>query len=428
MSRTFALSPLAALDKTSIRAKEISSRTMTPLLPSTNKSALRLRLAFCHNGIDHYDKLFLDRFASEFETYLLTFLPPVLSFKRVRVIQLPDFGKTMKIRKLNNIRIAIGTLWRIIQLRRYLSSIKPDISIGNWVTTYGLYASICRQKPFVLFAYGSDIIVDPHRSFLHRLITARVIESADILLIDSEVQRRSVLALGCSPSKIVSFPWVNLDDLKEITADRTIRKRLKWQSKIVVVCVRKHEPIYSVDTLIRAIPLVLAKRPDVRFLIFGQGAQTRLLIQLAKELKVTGAVSFAGNVPRTQLLRYVKDCDVYVTPSLSDGCSSSLLEAMTLDTPVVVSSIPGNAEWISDGHNGVMFKPRDPTRLANAILRVVTNPQEAREYAHRASKEVRDRVDWRLASRELIERMYQAYATYEKTSHGQKNSNISSLQ
>ena len=282
---------------------------------------------------------------------------------------------------------------------------RARIVIGNWVTTYGLYASLCGLRPFVLFAYGSDIMVEPYRSFVHRWLTMRVIRSADLVVVDSEVQRRALLSLGGLPGKTMCFPWIDLKDMSETVADRTLRNKLNWNDKIVVVSVRKHEPIYAVDTLIRAIPIVLARSSDVRFMVFGSGTQTSRLIRLAEELKAEQFVHFSGTVPRDKLLAHVKGCDIYVSTSLSDGTSSSLVEAMVLGVPVVVTSITGNAEWISDNVNGLMFEKEDSEGLARIIIDLARNSANRDRLAAAAMKHLRERVKWETASAELIRRM-----------------------
>ena len=173
-------------------------------------------------------------------------------------------------------------------------------------------------------AYGRDIVLDPYRSLIHRFITTKVIRSADVVLVDSEIHRKAALSLACMPQRLVSFPWVNLDDLVGITNDSSLRCKMGWDDKMIVVSVRRHESYLAVDTLIRAIPFVVAKSQNVRFLVFGRGTQTQRLLKLAQDLKIERYVYFAGWVPRKELLRCVKDCDIYVSTSLTDGTSSSL--------------------------------------------------------------------------------------------------------
>lgn len=390
-----------------LKSPEMNIPANTSRSPA-NRTWRPLRLIFAHDGIARYDRLFLKRFAQEFVPYLVTFTTPTEVEPygvQTHIVRLPDFGKAIAFRRINRLRIVVGTLWRIIQLRRCLNSIRPDLVIANWVTTYGLYASICRWRPFVLFVYGSDVLVDPYRSLLHLFVTQMVLRSADLILVDSKVQKEAVLLLGASRDKIISFPWVNLNDLRDVSADSGLRKRLGWEGKTVIISARAHEPHYSVATLIRAIPSIVSQFPNARFLIFGNGTQTATLVKLVRELDVETYVHFAGMVPRPNLLRYMKNCDIYVSTSLTDGCSSTLLEAMYFELPVIVTPIPGNTEWVSDSVNGLFFDREDPSALARAVLHLLKNPKDAERLAHRAAELVRERVDWEAATGELITKM-----------------------
>lgn len=387
------------------------NRFVETLMTDSNHA---LRLIFASNGDEPCDSLFASRFAEEFETHFVTFVRPTQDLKASQVSQLADFGPHLNIRRLNNLRIVIGTLWRIFQMKRYLKLIRPDIVVSNWVTTYGLYASVCGWRPFVLFAWGSDILIDPHRSFLHRHITRRVLDSADLVVLNSEAQRRAALELGCNPGKMISFPWVALEDLRQTVRDPTYRKQLGWQREKIVVSVRKHEPVYDVKTLIQAIPRILAQAPHIRFLIFGEGTQTPMLANLAREKKVEPFVHFAGDVPRRKLLGYVMDCEIYVSTSLSDGSSSSMLEAMSLGLPVVVTAIQGNAEWVSNGNTGLMFNGGDVDGLINSILWILDNPDQATAMKLRARRDIINRVSFDRATSRLIQRFYSVWKDYAR--------------
>ena len=383
-------------------------------MPSTLiESKKRLRVVFGHNGLEAYDRLFLQSLASSFDIHLATFVTPTQVPKDL-VVKLPDFGRPLRIRGLNKFRVAIGAFWRIFQFGRHLKSFSPDVVIGNCVTTYGLYTAVCRWKPFVLFVYGSDVLVDPYRSPLHYAVTVWILRNADLILVDSAVQKEAVLALGGDPKRVICFPWVNLNDTRSVTRDSSFRSKLHWEDKIVVVSVRKHEPLYAIDTLIRAIPEVLARHHNVRFLIFGEGTQTTQLVNLADRLGVKEWLHFAGDVSRRALLGYMRDCDIYVSTSLSDGCSSSLLEAMSLGVPVIVTSIPGNLEWVSNSVNGITFEKMDAHGLAQAILRLVLDPADAEIFGRRASDDLRNRVDWNTAINELVDRIRVCWNSYAK--------------
>lgn len=365
-------------------------------------------------GISLYDRLFLEALSSFFDIYLVTFSEPTQVPAGVHIVRLPDFGRPSNIRKINNLRMIVAALFRIIMFRFCAKCIEPDVVVGNIVQTYGLYSSLSGCKPFVLFAYGTDILIDAYRSFLHRFISSRIVRSADLVLVDSEVQRRAVRSLGCSPQKIISFPWVDIKQLQGVKRDQSIRTLLGWRHMPVVVSVRKLEPVYAVETLIRAIPAVVTQYPNARFLVFGDGSQSAHLTTLARELSVDSYIHFAGKYPRSSLLRYLQDCDVYVSTSVSDGCSSSLLEAMYLGIPVVVTSIPGNTEWIADRVSGLTFDKQDSGALAAAIVWLLAHPNEALRLSRIANELVSKRVNWDEAIRELVGRIYGVTAAIKK--------------
>jgi glycosyltransferase involved in cell wall biosynthesis len=371
-----------------------------------------LRLAFCHDGTGTYSQLFLRSFASKYRTYLVTFARPKEIPDGIYLVPLRDFGSPLPIRTLNKLRIAVGTVWRIVQMCFCFRRLQPDIVVGNYATTYGLYVAACKFRPFVLFTYGSDVLIDPKRSLLHRWITRRVIQSADLIQVDSEVVRRAAISLGGSPAKIVTFPRFDLNDLRNVEHDSSFRRALGWNDKTVVVSVRLHEKLYDLDTLIRAIPIVVSRRCDIRFLVFGGGAQTAKLVKLASELNVRAFIHFMGFVPRHKMMQCLGSCDIYVSTSPSDGTSSSLLEAISLEIPVVATRIPGNAEWISDRVDGLLFESHDHSSLAEAILHLTARRAEASRLARRAKQRLMQSVNWDFAFKELVRRTDNVYVKH----------------
>ena len=87
------------------------------------------------------------------------------------------------------------------------------------------------------------------------------------------------------------------------------------------------------------------------------------------------------------------EADILVHPSLEEGYSNSLLEAMAAGRPVVATAVGGNVEAVADGVTGLLVPPRDEKALFEAMSRVLSNPQEARLMGARACTSVRQRHD-----------------------------------
>ena len=97
------------------------------------------------------------------------------------------------------------------------------------------------------------------------------------------------------------------------------------------------------------------------------------LKKLTKDLRISDHVDFVGAVPHQKVAEYLQASQIYLSMSLSDGASTSLLEAMACGTFPIVSDIPANREWIVDGDNGFLVSPLDPKKLAQQIMEVFNN-------------------------------------------------------
>lgn len=352
-------------------------------------------LAYAHDGANEYDLLFLDYLVKKNVVYLLTFYRnPRFVPRKTAIMRMPKIFCAPTEKAEGPYMYALFPL-RALLLRLYLKLIKPQVVLGCMATKYGFYIAVSRFKPFILIIWGSDILVAPKRFFLFRFMAKYAIKSADAVVIDSEVQRKTAIQLGCSPEKILEFPWFDLKDINVYTSKSTIRDKLGWHENPIVVSTRKHELFYGVQYFIEAIPKVVNTLPEARFLIVGRGRLTERLKRRVKELGIEKYVRFMGYLPREDAIACVNASDVYVSTSFSDGTSASLLEAMALGVPSVVTDIPGNKEWIKDGWNGYLVPVKDPKSLAEKIVQLIRDKEVGERLGENARNTVENKVNWR---------------------------------
>jgi glycosyltransferase involved in cell wall biosynthesis len=151
------------------------------------------------------------------------------------------------------------------------------------------------------------------------------------------------------------------------------RERRSNGQSLTILSNRNLLPPYNVSLLVRAIPHVLHEEPGAKFLIAGNGSEKGQLEREAVALKVNPSVQFLGRVPHERMADLLAQADVYVSTSLHDGTSVSLLEAMAAGTFPVVTDIPANREWIKDGQNGFLVSTRDEKLLARKIVDALRN-------------------------------------------------------
>jgi glycosyltransferase involved in cell wall biosynthesis len=109
--------------------------------------------------------------------------------------------------------------------------------------------------------------------------------------------------------------------------------------------------------MLKAIPIIKKELKNVRFLFAGQGKERSRLEQMALRLGVAGDIIFED--AREDINGIISQCDLIVSPSLSEGLSLAVLEAMALAKPVVAADIGGIPEAVEDGKTGLLVPPRD---------------------------------------------------------------------
>ena len=273
-------------------------------------------------------------------------------------------------------------LFKLIQFRQVIKTIKPDIIDTHYVIKYGFIAALVNYHPFVVTAVGSDILTQPQRNPMWKFVAKYTLKKADLIVCRSPMIRDEILGLGIETNKMrIILLGVDSERFHSTLEDKKVRQELGiGQSAPVVISTRNLAPIYDLETLINAVPLVLADAPEVKFIIIGQGNQQIYLQKLAKTLGISASVIFTGSVPHADIPQKLSSSDIYVSTSLSDGTSNSLLEAMSCELAPVVTNIPANQRWIKDGINGYLVPIKKPEALAGRIISLLKNEKARKSF------------------------------------------------
>lgn len=142
------------------------------------------------------------------------------------------------------------------------------------------------------------------------------------------------------------------------------------------------------EILIRAMACLKSMTADVPFtlLLAGDGTDRQMLEEMTASLGIRKHVRFLGFV--RDVPAFLAGIDIFVTPTLSEGLSISLLEAMATARPIVATSIPSNCELIEHGVNGLLAPVNSPERIAREIASYVRRPDLARQCGTASRKRV----------------------------------------
>lgn len=131
-------------------------------------------------------------------------------------------------------------------------------------------------------------------------------------------------------------------------------------------------PGKGVETLIDALPPLVAKHPRVQVAIVGDGVLRQALIERARSLGVVQTVHFLGEYPDP--FAVLKAANVFVMTSWAEAFPYVILEAMAAGLPIVASNVGGIPEAVEDGHTGMLVRPRDPQSTADALIALLDDP------------------------------------------------------
>ncbi len=150
---------------------------------------------------------------------------------------------------------------------------------------------------------------------------------------------------------------------------------------------RPDESLFALKTLRNAVP-------SLRMSIVGEGPEYHKVIRRAKELGVIEIVNFTGRLEVVELAKLVSRSWLNIHTSMTEGWGLSIIEAAACGTPTVAYNVPGVVDVVEDGLNGIKVKDGDRDALADAVLKILSNP------AHwwSSSRKVAEKYSWEKAA------------------------------
>ena len=265
-----------------------------------------------------------------------------------------------------------GIFSSIFKVRKLITKLNPDIVHIHYLGYYGLLGLFSNAKCIVSTPWGSDII-EGKKSFLKRQILLRILNKTKLIICDAYHMRDELKKLNVPHDKI-NIIYFGVDTKKFVRKDRNLEilNKFNISNEITIISLRSFEPVYDIKTLILAAKIILKQIPDVHFLLCGRGTLEKELKELVHSLSIDNSVHFTGFIDKQLLPSLLSSSDIYVSTSLSDaGLASSTGEAMSCETPVVISDSAENDQWINNKVNGFLFSTKSSEQLAEILIKLI---------------------------------------------------------
>ena len=167
----------------------------------------------------------------------------------------------------------------------------------------------------------------------------------------------------------------------------------KTRSRIKILFAGRLNVEKDLPTMLKATDLLVKSGRDIGVEIVGDGPERERLVSMVKQMGLQDVVNFNGWVDRSMMRTIYSEADIFVLPSIDEGMSNVVLEAMASGMPVVVTRIRGNVDLVEDGVNGFLFEPGDVNALKNLLEKVLD--EKIRHQMGEKSRKKAEQYSWR---------------------------------
>ena len=255
------------------------------------------------------------------------------------------------------------------RLREFIREVKPDIVHAMRIPYEGMVAADAYtvEAPLVVSIWGNDFTLHGPSTPLMRHYTKWTMQVADALHSDCHRDVRLAREWGFSVDK----PDLVAPGNGGIRGDVFYPPETLVQEP-VILNPRGVRPYVRNDSFFKAIPLVLEKYPQAKFLCTGMEGEA-LAIQWTKELGIEHAVELLAPIPNMEMADLYRRAQILVSPSIHDGTPNTLLEGMACGCFPAAGNLESIREWITHNENGLLFDSTDHRSIAEAIIQGIEN-------------------------------------------------------
>ena len=325
-----------------------------------------------------------------------------------------DNKQIFKIRRLNE-RIrptSVETISKVL-----ISTVKENIDIiffglfgsSHWLS--GVLAKIILKTPYVILVHGTEFNKYFYSfSKIDHYISKVVLRNATAIIANSTATKNLVESHGYPLSRIhIANPGTDIDEFKPSDNINSIKKQLAITDKKVLLSVSRLVRRKGHENVIKALPNVIDKVPNILYIILGKGDEEHRLKALVKDMALDSHVKFVGYATEEEKLFYYQSCDVFVMPSLEirdenmhdyEGFGIVYVEANACGKPVIGGKSGGVEDAVIDGVTGLLVDPESIEEISRAI-RLLNDREYARKLGENGRRRVEKELNWRVVGERL---------------------------
>lgn len=296
-----------------------------------------------------------------------------------------------------------AALWR---LRRQLMLLRPTI-VHTWLYAANSYGRLAAWLAGVPIIVGAERCVDPWKGLSHRIVDSLLARCSAAMVTNSPAVRDFYAGRGISAERFEvianGVPASAAEDRNSYDRQTAMRHMGLDPAWRVIGSIGRLWPQKGYKDLIWGAELLRVSRPDICYVIIGDGPQRARLEWYRDQIRASSRLFFLGH--RHDAAQLLPHFDLFWNGSHYEGQSNSILEAMVAGVPVIASDIPGNRDLIEHQASGLLFRPGDSAQLAQLSNDLLNQPDRCRQLATAA----RERLTTHFSVATMVERYQRLY-------------------
>jgi glycosyltransferase involved in cell wall biosynthesis len=299
--------------------------------------------------------------------------------KRYYNLGIPVYSLDHKVYKY---RSSINKLTKILKMNK--TNIIHIHTVGTFDISL-IAATLAKVRSKIITWHSVYLMNDVRASNLNQYLKIRLYVfrlkmgahlSSFIVAVSKNVKEENCKSLNVSPQKVTVI--YNGIEKRKVNTTRNDN------SEFVIGAVGNLNPDKGYGYLIESMPQIIENIPEARMYIIGEGIERRYLEQSIADLNIRDRVLLLGY--KENVYKYIKQYDLWIMPSEREGFSIAILEAMSIGSTIIATSVGGNIEAISHGVNGLIIPPRSSKSIAEAVIYLYNNPEMRVEFGEKAIK------------------------------------------
>ncbi len=328
--------------------------------------------------------------------------------KKIKIHRLP-IGKNAEKLHFQSQKDLLVYSWRAYIFSRKLvrdarkNKQSYDLTHSFFTVPCGFLSLLLRFEfglPYVISLRGSDVPYYSDRfTFLYKLITPLIKfiwRRSSRVVSNSEGLRE--LAFRSSPKQKIEIIYNGIDT-KQFFPKLENAAQARF---VLTVGASRITDRKGINYLIEAVAKLVPKYPQIYLKLMGDGNAREKLEQFVKDSRLEKNVVFLGRIPHEDVLPYYQEASLFVFPSLNEGMSNAMLEALAVGLPLVSTNTGGASELVTDGENGFIIKFKDSQDIADKIEKLILD-EELRKKMALVSRTLAEKMSWQSVAEKYFE-------------------------